>query len=112
MSARIHKQRSDADRPERRFPGTWCAPTEATSGTVTDETEHPMSLTAKRIAIALATTAAALTSTAGIAAADHGDRNDRGYHYYCDRDSRGYDRDYCWKHYGEWGHDHKHNGGY
>ncbi|MFI6867954.1 hypothetical protein [Nocardia sp. NPDC050406] len=57
-----------------------------------------MTLAAKRIAIAFATVAAALTSTAGIAAADNG--SDK-YHWYCDRDSRGYDWDYCWKHYSD-----------
>ncbi|NNH74802.1 hypothetical protein HLB23_33975 [Nocardia uniformis] len=68
-----------------------------------------MSLLAKRITIALA--AAALTSgmgvaTAGVAAADNG----RGYEYYCDKNSHGYDWNYCWKHYSDrWNRDHKNN---
>lgn len=57
-----------------------------------------MTLAAKRIAIAFATVAAALTTTAAIASADND--YDR-YHYYCDRDSRGFDWNYCWQHYSD-----------
>ncbi|WP_067815691.1 hypothetical protein [Nocardia inohanensis] len=54
-----------------------------------------MKTTAKRIATVLVAAAFALPVGAGVAAAN----NDDYYHYYCDRDSRGYDWNYCWSHY-------------
>ncbi|WP_067543350.1 hypothetical protein [Nocardia crassostreae] len=71
-----------------------------------------MSNTLKRTLVVLAAAAFALPAGAGIAAADN-HNNDRGYHYYCDRDSRGYDWDYCWSHYkDEWKRDHNGGNGY
>ncbi|MRH87190.1 hypothetical protein GFY24_06895 [Nocardia sp. SYP-A9097] len=65
-----------------------------------------MTTTAKRITTALAATlfilpfgagiASALPAETGTAAANY-DRDD--YHWYCDRDSRGFDWNYCWGHY-------------
>lgn len=44
--------------------------------------------------------ASALPAGTGIAATDRDDNY--WYHYYCDRDSHGFNWDYCWSHYRSW----------
>lgn len=49
---------------------------------------------------------AAPAQTGGVASTNY----DRGYEWYCDRNSRGWDWDYCWSHYKDrW--QREHNGG-
>ncbi|QLY32217.1 hypothetical protein [Nocardia huaxiensis] len=57
--------------------------------------------------------ASALPAGAGPAATDRDDNY--WYHYYCDKNSRGYNWDYCWSHYKDWyqrDHGYNNNGGH
>ncbi|WP_067700752.1 hypothetical protein [Nocardia jejuensis] len=65
-----------------------------------------MSIIATRLVTIAAAAAFILPAGAGLANAEQ-QHNDRGYHYYCDRSSAGFDWDYCWNHYrSDWQRDH------